>query len=358
MIRTVTGRSPGVARQAIVAGMAVVLGLVVAVGPAAADVLPPGGAAAQSMTLTSSTPVVTVGTSVLTIEVRDGFTLVGSSFDIFVCPDTTFAPVDTDVNADEEKGDCLSLTFWGRTDGNEPNNVEANATSRAVKENALTMSWLIDFEESDSYFVYDSDPYDEPVPGLEENFFDDVCVVEGLYVIVHDYLGERQSGSQREGLHSNFVGPLRVPGCSSETDEVDEVVEVVSAGDPLELVCTPDPVVPGGTVTCEVSGGSAGFDILWQASFGSVFASQGVTLGADGRGSFSFVAPRGAAGQSVSVELVQWLRPLDVQVSGSLVPARVPAGEGSGALPFAFSAALLLVASSGVLRLRRASAVS
>jgi len=357
MIRTVTGCSPGVARQAIVAGMAVVLGLVVAVGPAAADVPPPGGVAAQSMTLTSSTPVVTVGTSVLTIQVRDGFTLFGDTWDIWVCPDTTFAPVD---GGDQGIGDCLSLTYWGRPDvltfddnmNGVANNVAADATSRAVKENVLTMSWLLDFEESESYFVFNTDPYGEPVPGLDDSFSDDPCAVEGLYLIAHDYQGISGT-SKDDGLHSNFVGPLRVPGCNSVTDEV---VEVASAGAPLELACTPDPVAPGGTVTCEVSGGSAGFDILWQASFGSVFASQGVTLGADGRGSFSFVAPRGAAGQSV--ELVQWLRPLDVQVSGSLVPARIPAGEGSGALPFAFGAALLLVAGSGVLRLRRASAVS
>jgi len=353
MIRTVTGRSPGVARQAIVAGMAVVLGLIVAVGPAAADVLPPGGAAAQSMTLTSSTPVVTVGTSVLTIEVRDGFTLVGNSFDIWGCPDTSIAPVDDEFEP-EATGDCFVITFWGRSDGDPVTNVEANATTRAFQVNALTMSWLIDFEESPAYFVYGAEEYPTPVEALSGGESEDACVLDGLYVIVHDYPGEGMSASPSEGLHSNFIGPLRVSGCASDEEELE--AEVVPSA--IQLACTPDPVVPGGTVTCEVSSGPADFEILWNASFGSVFAGQGVILDADGRGSFSFVAPRGAAGQSVSVELVDWLRPLDVQVSGALVPARIPAGEGSGALPLAFGGVLLLVAGSGVLRLRRASAVS
>jgi hypothetical protein len=128
---------------------------------------------------------------------------------------------------------------------------------------------------------------------------------------------------------------------------------------PIELACTPDPVVPGGTVTCVVTKGPADFAILWNALFrGSAFAGQGVMLDADGRGTFSFIAPRGAAGQSVEVLLVDWLRPLSVQVSGTAVPGRIPAGEGSGALPFAFGAVLLLVVGSAALRLRRAGAVS
>jgi len=344
IIRTVTGRRPEVARQAIVAGLAVVLGLVVAVGPAAADVPPPGGAAAQSMTLTSSTPVLTLGTSVLTVQFRDGFTPFGNSFDIWACPDTTIAPVDSVVNTAEEKGDCIVITFWGR--GEDVTNVAADATSRAVKENLLTMSWLIDVEERDAYFVYDTDAYLESVPGLEENF-EDPCVAEGLYVIVHDY---REDGG-RNGKHSNFIGPLRIPGCASDEEEV-------TAAHPMELACTPDPVVPGGTVTCVITQGDPGIDILWRASYNPVFAEQGVTLDEDGRGTFTFVAPRTAQGQAISVELVEWLPAATVQVSGVPLPTRLPAGEGSGALPLGLALGALVLTGAAALRLRRAGAVS
>jgi hypothetical protein len=99
------------------------------------------------------------------------------------------------------------------------------------------------------------------------------------------------------------------------------------------LVCTPDPVVPGGTVTCQITGGDPGIDILWRASFNGAFAEAGVTLDAEGRGTFTFVAPRSAAGQSVSVELVEWTRPLSVGVTAQALPGTLPAGEGSGGVP-------------------------
>jgi hypothetical protein len=128
---------------------------------------------------------------------------------------------------------------------------------------------------------------------------------------------------------------------------------------PMELMCTPDPVVPGGTVTCEITQGDPGIDILWRASFGgSAFVERGVTLDADGRGTFTFVAPLAARDQVITVELVEWSPSATVQVSGVPLPTRLPAGEGSGALPLGLAFGGLVLAGASVLRLRRAGAVS
>jgi hypothetical protein len=121
------------------------------------------------------------------------------------------------------------------------------------------------------------------------------------------------------------------------------------------LVCTPDPVAPGGLVTCEVTGGPADFEILWNAAFNGVFAGQGLVMDEDGRGTFTFIAPRTAAGQSVSVVLVDWTNPITVGVTGQALPAALPAGEGSGGLPVL---PLLLAAGllgAGAWRLRSSS---
>jgi hypothetical protein len=84
----------------------------------------------------------------------------------------------------------------------------------------------------------------------------------------------------------------------------------------------------GSEVTCTVSGGDAGIDILWQAAYNPVFASAGVTLDADGNGTFSFAVPPAALGQELTVELVAWLSPASLGVVGGPVPASVPAGGG------------------------------
>jgi hypothetical protein len=137
------------------------------------------------------------------------------------------------------------------------------------------------------------------------------------------------------------------------------IPEPVSAPHPMELVCTPDPVVPGGTVTCVITQGDPGIDILWRASFGgSAFVERGVTLDADGRGTFTFVAPLAARDQAILVELVEWNPAATVQVSGVPLPTRLPAGEGSGALPLGLALGALVLSGAAVLRLRRAGAVS
>jgi hypothetical protein len=134
---------------------------------------------------------------------------------------------------------------------------------------------------------------------------------------------------------------------------------VVASVHPIALTCSPDPVVPGGVVTCEVSNGDPGSSILWQASYNPTFAGQGVTLGADGRGTFSFVAPRAAQGQQISVELVEWDRRALVQVTGTPLPSSLPAGGGPVA-PLGWLALAGVVLGSGVVasRMRRATGVA
>lgn len=98
----------------------------------------------------------------------------------------------------------------------------------------------------------------------------------------------------------------------------------------LELDCTPDPVQPGATVSCEISGGDAVIDILWRASTDAPFAEQGITLDARGSGTFTFRAPLRASGRLIDIELVDWGVTDTVTVSGPAVPSSVPAGGGPG----------------------------
>jgi hypothetical protein len=130
-------------------------------------------------------------------------------------------------------------------------------------------------------------------------------------------------------------------------------------GNSMALACTPDPVVPGGTVTCVITMGDPNIDILWRASFGgSAFFERGVTLDASGNGTFTFVAPIAAQGQSIMVELVEWDRSATVQVSGVPLPTRLPAGEGPLGVPSGLTLGALVLMGAAVLRLRRAGAVS
>ena len=104
----------------------------------------------------------------------------------------------------------------------------------------------------------------------------------------------------------------------------------------------------GTKVTCTVTGGDAGIDILWRAAYNPVIAEAGVTLDAAGAGTFSFVVPAAAFGQPITVELVDWAAPASLGVSGGPVPTSVPSGEGPVPVwP------LGLLALAGVLALRR-----
>jgi hypothetical protein len=119
------------------------------------------------------------------------------------------------------------------------------------------------------------------------------------------------------------------------------IVDLIPAAAPVSMLaisCSPDPAVPGGTVTCQVTGGDPNIDILWRASLDGGFASQGVRLDADGNGTFTFVAPAGSAGRSITVELVDWNVSTAVGVVDRALPSAIRAGGG----PLTASAALLL----------------
>ena len=146
-----------------------------------------------------------------------------------------------------------------------------------------------------------------------------------------------------------------------DTDPCSE--PTVASGPTLAVTCEGD-VVAGATVTCIVTGGDPDIDILWEASSNPVFASAGVRLGPDGRGTFAFVVPPELVGSPVRVELVDWLAPIELGVVAAdagtgPVPTRVAAGGGPvlgpGGLVAVLAAAglvLLLVAASSALGAR------
>jgi MprA protease rhombosortase-interaction domain-containing protein len=105
----------------------------------------------------------------------------------------------------------------------------------------------------------------------------------------------------------------------------------------------------GAVAPCTVTGGDPGIDILWRAAYNPPFAGQGVTLDADGVGTFAFTVPAAALGQVVTVELVDWLAPVSLGVAGGPVLTSVPSGE--GAVPM-WSLVLLVLAGGLVLRRR------
>jgi MYXO-CTERM domain-containing protein len=133
----------------------------------------------------------------------------------------------------------------------------------------------------------------------------------------------------------------------------DPSAPVAAASDPVgpQLGCTLDGALTvGAPVTCTVSGGDPGIDILWRAAYNPVIAEQGVTLDANGSGVFSFVVPAAAVGEVITVELVEWLAPVSLGTADGPTPASVPTG--SGPVPVW---PVLLLALAGGLALRRRS---
>ena len=119
---------------------------------------------------------------------------------------------------------------------------------------------------------------------------------------------------------------------------------------PPSVSCAPLPPVAGASVTCTVTGGDAGIDILWRAAYNPVIAETGVTLDASGSGTFSFTVPAAALGEELTVELVEWTAPVSLGTVGGPVPTSVPSGEGP--VPVW---TLGLLALAGGLALRRGS---
>jgi hypothetical protein len=127
------------------------------------------------------------------------------------------------------------------------------------------------------------------------------------------------------------------------------------------LACSPTDPAVGTTVTCAVTRGDPGSEILWRASAGvGVVGTAGVRLGDDGAGTFSFVVPTAAVGQRILVELVDWTGPLDVGTVGRALPSSVRAGEGSPrrpSVPATWPAAVAVVMLGALLwRARRPAA--
>jgi len=156
----------------------------------------------------------------------------------------------------------------------------------------------------------------------------------------NDFPADITSG---QGFLAEF-GPLDRSDPTALATEVEfNIVDLIPSAavtpvSTLAIVCSPDPVVAGGTVTCEVTGGDPNIDILWRASIDGVIASQGVRLDANGNGTFSFVAPAGSSGRSIAVELVEWNVGTAVGVTGRVLPSAIRAGGG----PLDSPAALLL----------------
>jgi hypothetical protein len=78
----------------------------------------------------------------------------------------------------------------------------------------------------------------------------------------------------------------------------------------------------GQSVSCTVTGGDPGIEILWRAAYNPVFAEAEVTLDASGSGTFSFVVPAAALGQELTVELVDWLAPFSLGSVAGRSPRR------------------------------------
>jgi hypothetical protein len=115
-----------------------------------------------------------------------------------------------------------------------------------------------------------------------------------------------------------------------------------AAADP-RLVCAPDPVRPGADVTCTVTSGPKEGDILWRASVGDrVIGTLGVTLDADGSGTFVFRVPRDVSGTGVDIELVAWGVDTTVGITGGPLPVRIDAGSGADHFRSGTSALLVM----------------
>lgn len=99
---------------------------------------------------------------------------------------------------------------------------------------------------------------------------------------------------------------------------------------PPDLTCEPAVVPTGGDVSCQVTGGNAGIDILWEAARGESTVSDGVRLDAQGEGTFHFQAPAGE-GDALQVRLVEWTGPVALRIvdAAGPVPTRIDAGRGA-----------------------------
>jgi len=163
------------------------------------------------------------------------------------------------------------------------------------------------------------------------------ALLEGVGTTVRCW-GLGTSGRLGDGTTETRLSPVEV--LASGSAELDPVVfsvivvRVVDSGASgesvlrLKVACDAPPAQVGESITCTVTGGEPGTDIMWRARFNPVFAEAGVTLDASGAGTFSFIVPTAALGQELTVELVEWIAPVSLGVVGVPVPSSVPSGEG------------------------------
>jgi autotransporter-associated beta strand protein len=127
---------------------------------------------------------------------------------------------------------------------------------------------------------------------------------------------------------NSFSGALTILG-----GEVTTLAAPVTGASPV-LSCSPQPATVGSSVTCEVSSGDPGIDILWQASLSAgTFAVRGVTLDDAANGTFAFQVPPTAVPDGITVELVGWGVAEPVAVLAGLRPTGINAGEGMSDVP-------------------------
>jgi len=170
--------------------------------------------------------------------------------------------------------------------------------------------------------------------------------------------GSNGGGRLGDGTTTSRSNPVQVLASgTASSDPVLFLVGLVSSSNgsvtvPLLAVSCDGVLQVGSRVTCTVTGGDPGIEILWRAAYNPVFAEAGVTLDASGTGEFSFTVPAAALGQELTVELVEWLAPVSLGVAGGPAPSSVPSGGG----PVPVWSLVMLALAAGLV-LRRVSAV-
>lgn len=169
--------------------------------------------------------------------------------------------------------------------------------------------------------------------------------------------GYNASGALGDGTTAHRSTPVLVlasgtAAASPVTFRVAPEVAALQVATPTLTVACAGGAHAGSEVTCMVSGGDPGIDILWRAAYNPVIAEAGVTLDALGVGTFSFTVPVAAHGEVLTVELVDWTAPQSLGVVGGPLPSSVPTGEGP--VP-AWTLGLLALAGGLVLRRRSGS---
>jgi hypothetical protein len=128
-----------------------------------------------------------------------------------------------------------------------------------------------------------------------------------------------------------------------------------AAASNVQLACVPTPVRIGDVVTCTVSGAAGSSVVQWRAAYNPTFADGSVTIDGAGGGTFAFLVPAAALGQTLTVELVGLLEPSSLGGVEGPLPLSIPAGEGERRMPTLPALALLAAAGLALPARRRAA---